>query len=189
MLKKRALLLLSVCVLILGSALGGTVAWLSGETVPVTNVFSTAGLSITLSETDTGDPDPDPTTNTYPLAPGALIRKDPVVGVHAGSEEAWVFVVLQKSENFDRFMQYEIADGWNELADAPGTYYRAVPSKDVDQLFSVLKDDAVSVLPSVTSGMLHRLTPENFPTLTISAYAIQQEGIALPNTAWTLLSE
>lgn len=188
-LKTRSLLLLMACVIVLGSTFGGTVALLMGETAPVTNVFSPTDINITLSETDTDDGDDDANTNTYELLPGATITKDPVVTVLSGSEDAWLFVVLQKSENFDDFLTYEVAEGWTALDQVPGVYFRTVPASETDVSFSVLKDDTVSVLPSVTSLMLNALTQETFPTLTVSACAVQMEGIALPADAWALIAE
>ena len=189
MLKSRSVLLLMACVLMLGSAAGGTVAWLMGETLPVQNTFTPGDITITLSETDTDDGDNDPNTNTYKLLPGAFIDKDPVVSVLAGSEDAWVFVVLQKSQNFDTYLSFEMADGWTALENAPGVYCRQVPASETVQQFPVLLDDTVYVLPSVTSLMLNALTEETFPTLTVTAYAVQMEGIALPADAWSIIAE
>ena len=188
-LRRRSLVLLVACMVVLGSAAGGTVAWLMGESAPIENVFSPSSIAITLTETDTDDGDDDPNTNTYDLLPGADITKDPVVTVLEGSQDAWVFVCLQKSENFDTFLTYEIADGWQPLAGAAGVYWRPVPKGDGNQSFRVLKDNTVSVLPTVTSLMLNTLTEETFPTLTVSACAVQMEGIALPDEAWALLAQ
>lgn len=188
-LRRRSLILLVACMVMLGSAAGGTVAWLMGETAPIENVFTPSDIDITLTETDTDDGDDDPGINTYELLPGADITKDPVVSVLEGSEDAWVFVCLHKSANFDQFLTYEVAPGWQPLQGVGGVYWRQVPAGTGTQSFEVLKDNTVSVLPSVTSLMLNTLTEETFPTLTVSACAVQMEGIALPEDAWALLAQ
>lgn len=48
--KKRIITILSVVVLVAG-IVGGTIAWLTAETDPLVNVFSTSGIQITLEET------------------------------------------------------------------------------------------------------------------------------------------
>lgn len=106
--KKLAVMLASLA-LVLCTVIGGTLAWLVAETKPVVNTFTYGDINITLEETDTNkDGDNDPTTNTYPMVPGHTITKDPKVTFKANSEDAWLFVKLEKTANFDDFMTYEI---------------------------------------------------------------------------------
>lgn len=193
--KTTALIL--ALVLALGCAVGGTVAWLSDQTDPVVNTFTYGDINIALTETDTDDGDADPNTNQYKMLPGKAISKDPEVTVLGGSEDCWLFVQLDKSENFDDFMTYEIAEGWTALEGETDVYYRQVDGSEADQKFRVIKDDTVFVKDTVTKDELNALdeTPgaETYPTLTITAYAVQYdaelEAIDSAADAWALVTQ
>ena len=91
------------------------------------------------------------------MTPGGVITKDPRVTVLANSEESWVFVKLAKSDNFDDFMSFEIADGWTALAGTEGVYYRQAEASEQDVVYPVLKDNKVNVSIDVTKEMLNEL--------------------------------
>lgn len=193
---KTAALVL-VLALALSCAVGGTLAWLSDQTDPVVNTFTYGDIDITLTETDTGDGDDDPNTNQYKMLPGKTIIKDPKVTVLGGSEDCWLFVQLDKSENFDSFMTYEIANGWTALEGETDVYYRQVSRSENDQEFPVIQGNTVSVKDTVTKDELNALdeTPgaETYPTLTITAYAVQYdanlEAINSAADAWVLVTQ
>ncbi len=67
---KKTIALLVAVSMIVGCAIGGTLAWLTHSTGPVTNTFTTSDIEVTLEET-TGD--------TYKMIPGYTITKDPKV--------------------------------------------------------------------------------------------------------------
>ena len=192
--KKTLLMALAVTLATSGVA-SGTLAWLIDRAPEVTNTFTYGDINITLDETDTViDNDGDPNTNEYNMTPGADINKDPKVTVLAGSEDSWVYVKLEKSENFDDFLTYEIAEGWTALPGYDGVYYRAVDASEEDAVYPVLKDDQVKVRLDVTKEMLNNLDANgvtNYPQLTISAYAIQRDEaiaeLADPVSAWQLI--
>ena len=50
----------------------------------------------------------------------------------------------------------------------------------------MLADNAVHVKPEVTEHMLNQLAHLPLPTLSFTAYAIQQTGIENENEAWPL---
>lgn len=174
--------------LVVFSLIGGTIAWLVAKTAPVVNTFTYGDINITLKETDT-DGDGDPNKNKYPMIPGNTIEKDPEVTFKANSENAWLFVKLEKSANFDTFMEYEMADGWLALTGVEGVYYREMAKSDKDVAFAVIKDDKVNVKGSVTKEMLNALDADgksDYPTLTVTAYAVQRdENIKTAADAWT----
>ena len=192
---KRTLLMVLALTLAMSGVASGTLAWLIDQTPEVTNTFTYGDININLEETDNNnDDDDDPNTNEYNMTPGAEIEKDPVVTVEAESEDCWVFVKLEESENFDDFLTYEIADGWTALPGYEGVYYRPVDNAAEDQEFPVLKDNQVNVLPSVTKEMLNALDANgasNYPQLVITAYAIQRdadiEGLDEAVSAWELI--
>lgn len=189
----KALVLTGALTLALSGAVSGTIAWLISEET-VTNTFTYGDIDITLTETDTeNDDDDDPSTNTYDMVPGNTITKDPLVTVEADSEDCWLFVKLDESENFEDFMTYSIADGWTALENNDGVYYRVI-DKSVDaQNFKVIAEDKVTVLDTVTKEMLNALDAdgaENYPTLTVTAYAVQRDAdidaIDTVEEAWAL---
>lgn len=190
----KIFLLSTALTLVLCSIIGGTVAWLVADADPVVNTFTYGDINIDLEETDTNqDGDNDPNTNEYPMVPGNSITKDPKVTVLANSENAWLFVKLEKSANFDDFMTYEIADGWTALDGADGVYYRTVDKAAEDTEFYVLKDNTVNVKGEVTKEMLNALDADgasNYPTLTVTAYAVQRDSnIATAADAWAKVSD
>ncbi len=167
--KRGIALVLAVFALMLGSVFG-TLAWLTAKSGPVTNTFTTSDITVTLQET-TGD--------TYKMVPGCEIGKDPKVTVATGSEPCYLFVQLEKSSNFDTYLTYETADRWKRLEDEEGTsvsgvYYREITTADMGNAFSVLKDDKVMVKDDVTKEQMNALTRENYPTLTVTAFASQR---------------
>ena len=182
----RPFALILALMLVIGSVVGGTVAWLIADTDPVVNTFTYGDINLKLEETDTDlDDDDDPGTNQYEMLPGEDIAKDPKVTVLAGSENCWLFVKLVKSGNFDDFMTYTIGDGWAQLYDTEvneikGVYYRFQGETTEDVVYSVLDGDKVSVLESVTKEMLNGLdgngqnvTNATYPSLSVTAYAVQ----------------
>lgn len=182
----KVLVIALVVVLLTTCAIGGTLAWLVDQTDSVVNTFTYGDINIDLEETPTPDDDDNPDTNEYEMIPGEDMVKDPKVTVKEDSKANWLFVKLEKSENFDDFMEYEIAAGWIPLKDAQdqvieGVYYREVSEVvKEDIVYEVIKDNKVHVKESVTKEMLNALNPEGqeatFPTLTVTAYAVQRSG-------------
>lgn len=167
--KKKSLALVLALVLLVGGLVGGTLAWLTATTDEVVNTFTTSDIDITLKES-TGD--------NYKMVPGYTINKDPKVTVQAGSEKCYLFVKLNKSDNFDDFLTYEMAEGWTQLTGTSdevvaGVFYRVVETTNMGQELSVLKNDQVTVKDTVTKDHMDGLIEETYPTLTVTAYASQ----------------
>ena len=180
--KKKLLIPVMIFILVIG-AVGGTLAWLTDKTDPVTNTFTVGNVDITLAET---------TGETYKMVPGQEISKDPKVTVVAGSEACWLFVKIEKSTNFDSFMTYTVANGWTALGEAyPGVYYRTVAASTADTAFDVLANNKVTVKDSVTKSMMDEITngTANAPTLTFTAYAVQSSGFSTAAAAWAEASK
>ena len=182
----KVLVIALVVIMLATGIIGGTLACLVDQTDSVVNTFTYGDINIDLEETPTPDDDDNPDTNEYEMIPGEDVVKDPKVTVKEDSKANWLFVKLEKSENFDDFMEYEMAAGWIPLKDAQGeviegVYYREVPEVvDEDIVYEVIKDNKVHIKESVTKEMLNALNPEGqeatFPTLTVTAYAVQRSG-------------
>ena len=122
------------------------------------------------------------------MVPGDTLTKDPTVEVLAVSEACWLFVKVEKSENFATYLTYSIADGWTELTEGSGVYYRAVEDKGENQTFAVLKDNEVTVNEGVTVAQMNALG-NNGLEMEFTAYAIQSANIADANNNGTAADE
>ncbi len=167
-----------VCAFVLGGvvlvvgAIGGTMAWLVDTTESVENIFTVSDIDITLQES---------TGNTYKMIPGLTIAKDPFVQVLKDSEACYVFVKVDKSENFDTYMTAVIdtgTDKWTKLDGYDNVYYRQVEATgdDASEKFYLLENNQVSVKETVTKEQMDVLTESTYPTLTFTAYAVQLYG-------------
>ena len=194
----KTLVLALVLMMVVGATIGGTIAWLTDTSDTVVNTFTDSDIEITLAESDT-DLNTVGEQHDYKMVPGYTITKDPKVTVETGSEKCYLFVKLEKANNFDSFLTYEIADGWSQLTDGEGenvdgVYYRVVDTTGQGTPISVLKGDKVTVLGSVTKSMMDELRDGKAekPTLTVTAYASQfykSAGVEFDvNTAWTNIS-
>lgn len=165
-------------VLVIGCAVGGTVAWLVSSTNAVVNTFTYGDINITLGETTGSD---------YKIIPGVNIDKNPKVTVKKDSEACWLFVKVEKEGMFvANKVTYSIADGWTkgDGTNIPANvYYRAVDAVKNDTDFAVLKDNKIYVSEELSKSDIQSITAQ--PKLTFTAYAVQKDGIVDAGTAWT----
>lgn len=205
---KKILVLALAALLLVAVGVGGTLAWLTATTDPVTNTFTESDVDITLTET-TGD--------RYKMVPSVDITKDPKVTVKAGSEACFVFVKITEAgevsynegtttvtKKFDDFLTYALASGWefldttnygNKTDNANDTYviYKTQAATESDTALQILANDKVSVKDSVNKAMMDALAlnESEYPTLTFQAWAIQQangtDTTFTPAQAWEAL--
>lgn len=163
---KKTLTMVLAFALVFALGVGGTLAWLTDKTDAVVNTFTGSDVDIELAET---------TGNSYKMVPGATITKNPVATVKADSEACWLFVKVAKSTDkaFDAYMEYTMADGWTLVEGQTDVYYRKVADTNADQTFPVIKNNTITVKSGVTKAMMDELTENNYPKLTVTAYAHQ----------------
>lgn len=180
----KAFVVMLALVLALGCAVGGTIAWLTKTTDPVTNTFTYGNIDIDLTET----------VRTYQITPGKDIDKDPKVTVVAGSEACWLFVKVEEKDwpefkdGNDRKVSYAIADGWQLVPNETNVYWREVDAAtaQVGTAFGVLANDTVTVSNTLTKDEIDTVKNTK-PTLTFTAYAVQKENVKDVATAWALV--
>lgn len=181
----KPVILTLALVIVISGTLSGSLAWLTAQTKPIKNVFTIGDIMINLDET---------TGEEYEMEVGGDLAKDPKVTVYADSKKCWVYVKIDLSDNFHDFLSYEYRDDlWEvieESSDKNTIVYglkNPVEEANVDQLFYILKgkegtgSDGVSlengyvhVKESVTNEMIDEITQSgNYPTMTLTAYAIQ----------------
>lgn len=176
----KTLIVALAVMLVVGCAVGGTLAWLTDTTGPVVNTFTVGNIDIDLAET----------TTDYKMVPGATISKDPKVTVKSGSEACWLFVQVTESDNLSSFISYTVDSNWTALSGVSGVYYREVAAATADVEFSVLTNNQVTVKDTVTKAMMDAITNQTAtaPTLTFKAYAVQKAGVATAADAWAKVS-
>lgn len=179
----RTLVVLVAVVLVIGCAIGGTVAWLVSKPAAITNTFTVGDINAELTETE----------HTYHIVPGVDITKDPVATVKANSEDCYLFVKVDEANwptftkaDGTRKVEYAIDDAlWTKLED--GVYYREVSKNAADQSFPILKDNKVTVSDTLTKEEAKTVTTQ--PTLTFTVYAVQKAGVTSAAQAWELAQQ
>lgn len=176
--RKSHIWLIVAAVLLTAISVGVTVALLVSSSNAVVNIFTTGGVTISLTES-TGD--------EYKMIPGVTVEKNPTVTVHANSENCWLFVKVEKENDFDTFCTYEIQDGWSLLEGQEGVYYQRVDKSSSDKVFQVLKDNNILIKDNLTEEALDAVKQN--PTLEFTAYAAQSDGLATVEEAWRTLNQ
>lgn len=175
--------------LLIGCAIGGTVAWLTAKTDAVVNTFTYGDIKIELAET---------TGNSYKIIPGKDITKDPKVTVKKDSEACWLFVKVEEA-NWPTFKEtdettnkvsYAIANGWTQgdgTSIPSDVYYCSVMASNTDQVFSVLSGDKITVSDELTKAEINGLSgAAKTPKLTFTAYAVQKDAAQTADAAWAI---
>ena len=185
--KPLAIVVASALVAALG--IGSTVAWLTDQSKEVKNTFTVGNINIELAETDAEYDDENGLfEKSYKMVPGDTLKKDPTITVQAGSEKCYLFVEVEESGNFDKYLTYTIDDEWTELEDS--VYYQVVDANNAaDQAFAVLKDNQVTVNSTVTKADMDELTETTYPNISFKAYAVQFANIADANSSGTSVDE
>ena len=136
---KKGLILVLAMVMVVCISISATLAYLFVATTPVENTFEYGDINITLDESKDLD---------LKMIPGKDITKDPKVTVLINSEACWLFVMIEKSTNFDNFMEYTVATGWTQGdgTNVPANvYYREVPAMTANTEVEVLDRNKVHV--------------------------------------------
>lgn len=169
-------LVLIICVFAL--TIGTTLAWLTAQSDKIENTFTVGDINITLTET---------TGSEYKLVPSVETNKDPKVTVVAGSEACYLYIKVEKSANLDDFIEYSF-DGWTELIEDSGIYYREVTAQDAAASveYRVLTDNKVTAKSTITKAMVDALKEPDAiqPSMSFTAYAVQSVGFDSALGAW-----
>lgn len=176
--------------LLVGGTVGGTVAWLMDKTASVTNTFTVGDVEISLIENGNAI-DTDTTINSFKIVPGTTQKKDPTVQVKANSEDSWIFVKIEESNNIYNLTQKYVnwtvdtsQGAWTEIVDLRESegnlktyvYYAEYTSGATLKEYPVLVNKEVSYSSGLTKENLSaaNTTP---PSLAFTAYAIQKDGL------------
>lgn len=204
---RRALLSISLVLVMMMVAVGGTIAWLTDSTEEIKNTFTVGEIDIDLTETPNYDSDNDETKDSWTadLIPGNKYEKDPKVTVIADSEECYLFVEVTEANNTftidgseEKYLKYTLAitptgaNGWEKGKGGEGkipanVYYRTVTSSSKDQSWSLLSVIAGTQdkMIEINDKLTNQTMPEqkDAPTLSFKAYAAQTANMT-PEEAW-----
>lgn len=217
---RNKILLLALCMaaLIAVSVLG-TMAYLT-STDTVTNTFTVGKVAITLDEAKVNDagvavtPAERVKANSYKLMPGHSYTKDPTVTVKAGSEKAYIRMIVtaefdkkltdeklaMKLDNiftgFDEASWKQVkkdvtTTGEGENAKTKITYeYRYIKDNNPNTTFTAEKDKDTALSPLFNNVVIpgewtnDDLAAIGGVKITIVAEAIQADGFADAAAAW-----
>lgn len=193
--------------LLIGCAIGGTVAWLTAKTDAVVNTFTYGDINIDLWETADGLHDAKKiaeqegyivkSRDDFKIIPGVDLPKDPRVTVKAGSEACWLFIKVEESGTFvESKVTYSIImgkDGWTKLTGVSGVdnvYYReveAIPAEQgaVSYAYPILVGDKVTVSNTLTKEDISKLSSKT-ASLKFTAYAVQKDAAQTAAAAWAI---
>ena len=166
---------LCAAMLVAGS-IAGTLAYLSMKTDTKANTFTAGNINIELKQNTALD--------TSKMVPGMTYTVDPMVTVKANSEKCWLFIKIEKTTDFNTFLNYEMADGWTALDPLKDdVFYRVVDATVADVEFAVIKNDTVTADADRTKEDYNDLTANL--DLNFTAYAVQFFGFDTAADAWT----
>lgn len=223
--RKHKALLLSMCaVLLVAVSIFGTLAYLTDKDT-VTNTFTVGSVGLKLDEAEVN---PDGTykdghdtrvkTNEYHLLPGHTYYKDPTVTVDAGSEDAYVRMIVTV-ERIDQlkaalpddgatakyygkdgtFLLQMLCGGWDantwvfegytEKADGTEGYYEFRYKEVVKKSETETKLDDLFETITVPGEIDNaHLAYLAVVEIVVAAHAIQADGFATDDAAWAAFS-
>lgn len=188
----KAVALLLCVALLIGGAIGGTLAYLMTSTTPVVNTFTVGNIgTLTLSETGM---DATNRTKDYMVIPGVDITKDPKVTFSGNNVPAYVFLkvtatgwtVNEKAYScVGGMVTWTVGDDWTYLATENTNEFIYVKevAANANLNAEAIKGSSIAVDAKITKGDLN-----NFPTtkLEFAAYAVQKDNLATPADAWAV---
>ena len=198
--RNKALVLTLCAVLLVVATVMGTMAYLT-STDSVTNTFTVGKVAITLDEAkvnpngtliykeDGTTPVARVKENEYKLIPGHSYTKDPTVHVAADSEDSYIFVKVENG-----IAPFEVAgdkaianqiekNQWNNLKGVTGVYYKEYTSANAQKDLVVFENFEIADTAGSTDAW-NNVNPQN-TKVTVTAYAVQKDGFADANAAWT----
>lgn len=179
----KGVVALMASTLLLGGAIGGTMAWLTSTTETLTNTFTATDIEVTLVEDKWGE-------DAKQIIPGAEYDKDPVVTVTENTTvDCYLFVKFEETENADNYITYTSTltdtNDWTALAGVEDVWYRVVKTTDTDKSWHLLANDKVTISEDLTKEDMPLANVE----LKYSAYAVQYAGFEdKPADAWATLN-
>lgn len=206
---RNALILVLCALLLVGGTFAATLAYLTADD-SVTNTFAVGDIDITLDEADVdeyGNPIDEEGNKVdvedavrveanpnYLLVPNKEYSKDPIIHVAANSEDSYIFVQIENNiadalvtdddENDDdgSIADQLAANGWVQIGTS-NVYYNSVKYEKNDEVVDYPVFETIYVKADITNDAL--ATAADGKQITVTGYAVQAEGFANAEAAWT----
>ena len=188
--KTKALMLVLCAVLLVTASVLGTMAYLT-STEKVVNTFTVGKVAITLDEAKVNadgtavTPAERVKQNAYHLLPGHTYTKDPTVHVQANSESSFIFVKVENGiesyEGNPTIAAQITGYGWKPLKDVANVYYKTYTKGEAIKDFPVFESFTIADNANDLDGWNNFSAETN---VTVTAYAVQQDGFASAAAAW-----
>lgn len=180
--KKKLTMVVSL-LLVMALSIGGTLAYLTDKTDTVVNTFTIGQITLSLAEAGATDENKDGTfEKSYKIIPGTEAAKEPKLTVAAGSEECYVYAMVDNTLNLKDGTAVATLDidtaKWNKVAEKDtATLYKF---KTTVNVLDASDDWTESVFTKVTYS--DAITEENIgqlagKTITIKGFAHQTAGV------------
>ncbi|MDD4849766.1 MAG: hypothetical protein PHO10_03600 [Gemmiger sp.] len=207
MMKKHNKLALAAisAALAVSCAVGGTLAWLSSITKPVTNTITLGNVCITLDEAKLGGKPGERTdtgNNYTKVEPGVSLCKDPTVHIKKDSEKCYVFLKItnefmknQESPagtpaGYKTIAQQLVANGWQfyktDVA-AKVDYYVYNGAGSANFIFDPATAPSLSLVAFTDFAIKTSITGGPISPIVVTAGAIQSAGMADKDAAFAAL--
>lgn len=210
---KKAIVLALCAVLLVVGTVAGTMAYLT-DSKTVKNTFTVGNVAITLDEAVVDEYGAEiggrtEGGNNYKLIPGHKYVKDPTVTVKAGSEKAYVRMIVTVTDLADlktacgvapedKLLLQNYVTGWDSAkwistnviteqdnkAEYEFRYYSIVNNANSDQKLEALFE-AFTMPKTATNTQLEKLDELK---IDVAAYAIQADGFDNADDAWNAWS-
>lgn len=174
---KKLLTTVLALVLVLGCAVGGTLAYLHKVTEPIKNTFTVGNIELTLTGTKL--------ENEKIVPGGEKTNLDFKATVGKGSEACWLFVKIVEQNNTvgtDKAVSYTMAEGWTVLSGHEGVYY-----KEIDAIGNGESDQASENAVFTKLTYSNNITIGSTPSLEVTAAAIQKDNLTTASAAYEAL--
>lgn len=189
---KKKLMTVLALVLVIAMSVAGTYAYLTSQ-AEVKNTFTVGKVAITLDEAKVDQwgvaiAGVDRVNgNTYKLMPGHEYTKDPTVHFQAKSEASYLFVKVENGISAieaagNNTIAKQIEDnGWTALDGVTNVYYKQVDANTTENAIDYPVFGSFKIADNAST------TGYGNANITVTAYAIQADGMTDAADAWTKL--
>ena len=194
--KSQKLMITSIMVAVIAMVtVGPTMSWLSATTDPVVNTFAGGAIALQLDESQVDANGkkmadaPRVKENRYKYMAGAEMDKDPTVTVLKGSEECYVFLLVENELNEKFSINYD-TDSWLKFAEADSkTIYAYKETVDAYKSEKDMELPPIFTQIDISSDLSETdITELGERKLSVTAFAVQASNMDA-NTACSLAAE
>jgi len=181
-LNMKPLAVLLALTLLVGCAIGGTIAWLTANTGAVENTFTVGDINITIAETDV-DEDGSTLKNAYKIVPGGSADKDQTITVVKKSEDCYVYAYVENNVQLNNGTTVATLDinttNWVKVGESDNKTvyrYKAVVAYNETQDQPLPVFSKVTYADTITKGNIAELTNDQ---IIVKGYAHQSANTSM----------